>query len=113
MIKRLRRKFVLIVMSVVTVILLAIFVTMLITTQNNSERMSLGMLQQALTVRPSPRDNSSPPFESNPFPSNGNLPNMRLPVLVINIDESGTASTVTNQLHFVEDTDIGSIAELV
>ena len=113
MIKRLRRKFVLIVMAVVTVILLAIFVIMLTTTQNNSERMSLGMLQQALTTRPSPRDNPSPSFENNPFPANGNLPNMRLPVLVIKISESGTVSTITNQLHFIEDADIVPIVELV
>ena len=113
MIKRLRRKFVLIVMAVVTVILLAIFLTIIMTTQRNNERMSLGMLQQALTTRPSPRDSSSPTFENNPFPPNGNLPNMRLPVLIINVDESGTVSIVTNQLHFVEDTDIEPIVELV
>ena len=113
MIKRLRRKFVLIVMTVVTVMLLAIFVAMFTTTQKNNETMSLGMLQQALTVRPSPRDNSSSPFESNPFPSNGSLPNMRLPVLVIEIDASGKISIVTNQLHFVKDESIEPIADLV
>jgi len=113
MIKRLRRKFVLIVMAVVTVILLAIFVTILTTTQKNNERMSLGMLQQALTGRPSPRDNLSPPFESSPFPSGGGLPNIRLPVLIIEIDATGTVSIVTNQLHFIEDVDIGPVTELV
>jgi len=113
MIKRLRRKFVLIVMAVVTVILLAIFITMLTTTQRNNERMSLGMLQQVLTVRPSPYDNANPPFENSPFPSGDNLPNMRLPVLIIEIAASGTVSTVTNQLHFIENADIGPITELV
>jgi len=113
MIKQLRRKFVLIVMAVVSVILLAIFVTMLTTTQMNNEGMSLIMLQQALTFRPSPRDNSNPSFESSPLPPSGILPNMRLPVLVIEIDANGKVSTITNQLHFIEDTDIEPITELV
>ena len=113
MIKRLRRKFVWIVMAVVTVILLAIFAAMLTTTQKNNERMSLGMLQQALTVRPSARNNSNPPFESNPFPPGENLSMMRLPVLVVEIGPSGAVSTLTNQLHFIDAADIEPITELV
>ena len=113
MIQRLRRKFILIVMAVVTVILLAIFVTMLTTTQRNNERMSMGMLQQALTARPFPRDNAKPLFENKPVPFNDNIPNMRVPVLVIEIDAGGKVSTITNQLHFIEDADIAPIIAFV
>ena len=78
MIKRLRRKFVLIVMGVVTVILLAIFFTMLMTTQKNNKRMSLDVLHQALNVRPAPpRSNISPRPDNNPFHSGVSFPNMR------------------------------------
>ena len=113
MIKRLRRKFVLVVMAVVTLILLAIFFTMLTTTQRNNERISVGMLHQALIVRPSPRNTASPPPERDAFPSGDSFPNMRLPVLVIDVDVNGKISTATNQLHFIENEDIGPITELV
>jgi len=113
MIKRLRRKFVLIVMAVVTVILLAIFFTMLATTQKNNERISLDILHQALSVRPAPRINIFPRTESNSFPSGESFHNMRQPVLVVDVSPNGTASIITNQLHFIEQEDIVPIVELV
>ena len=111
MIKRLRRKFVLMVMAVVAIILLAIFVAILTTTQRNNERISVGMLQQSLTARPSPRGNIAPASDSIPFPVD--FPNMRLPVLVIEVEESGAVLTIANQLHFIENADIEPIAGLV
>ena len=50
MIKRLRYKLVLIVMAVVTLILAAIFLTMIFTVQSNNERMSDDILHQALNM---------------------------------------------------------------
>ena len=114
MIKRLRRKFVLIVMAVVTLILLAIFFTMLTTTQRNNERMSLDVLQQALSVRQAPpHSNISPRPDNNPFPSGASFPNMRQPVLIVDMSANGIISTISNQLHFIEQEDIVPIVELV
>lgn len=101
-------------MTVVTLILLAIFITILKATQRNNERMSVGMLQQALTIKFSPHNNISLPSETTPpFPSNGNLMNMRMSVLIIEVDTDGIVSTITNQLHFIENTDIKPISKLV
>ena len=112
MIKRLRLKFVLVIMAVVTMILLAIFFTMLTSTQNNNERMSIGMLQQALNARPPHYDRPLPQPRENPNPRGMDAPNLRVPVLIISVNRAGTVSTVSNQLHFIEDEDITPIAEL-
>lgn len=111
MIQRLRRKFVLIVMAVVALILLAIFFTMLVTVQKNSERMSLGMLRQALNA-PSLPGGAEPPIIGSPRPSQGREPQTRLPVLVVDMDEAGQLTAVFNQLHFIEETDAAALAEL-
>lgn len=112
MIQKLRRKLVLIVMSVVAIILLAIFVTMLLTTQKNNERMSIGALHQALNIRSFPRDMKPPLVDSRPSPSQGPASQMRLPVLIIEIDEAGNISPISNQLHFIEESDVAPIVEL-
>ena len=111
MIKRLQRKFVLVVMVVVTVILLAVFTTMLVTTQRDNERSSVGMLHQALSRRPAPYGASGFP-QGNP-PPGGFATDMRLPVLVLSVSENNEVSAVTNQLHFIEAEHIDPIAELV
>ena len=118
MIKRLRRKFILVVMSVVTLMLLAIFVAMLTTTQRNNERMSLGMLHQALGAHPSPRREGLLFPENRPFPTGANLPNMRLPVLTIEIGEDGGNVGVSTYGGMAEITaqpqeDIEAVIELV
>ena len=113
MIQRLRRKFVWIVMAVVTLILLAIFVAMLTTTQRNNERISMGMLQQALSTRMPVRLDSTRPHDAIPLPPGGGLLNIRTPVLVIEINDKNGISTITNQLHFIENVDIAPIAELI
>ncbi len=113
MIKKLHRKLVLIVMAVVTLILLAIFFTMLLTTQRNNERMSVAILHQALNVRPFP-DAAAPPATNNSqtFRREGSAPQMRLPVLVIEMGKGGEISAVSNQFHFIGESDIAPIAEL-
>lgn len=113
MIKKLRRKLVLIVMAVVMLILLAIFITILLTTQRNNERMSVGILHQTLNVRPFPSGTKPPVVDSQPPPPERLAPQMRLPVLIMEIDGDGNVSVITNQLHFIGESDIAPIAELV
>lgn len=103
MIKRLRRKLVLMVMAVVTLILLAIFFTMLVTTQKNNERMSTGILYHALESRS---------FQGGEKPRLPAPPNMRAPVLVVEIEEDGGVHVDSNQFYFIEEADIGAIAAL-
>lgn len=112
MIRKLRRKLVLIVMAVVTLMLLAIFLTLLMTTQRNNERMSLGTLYQALNIRALPPDGRPPFVDDRPSPAQSSAPEMRLPVLIVEIDEAGNISPVSNQLHFIEEGDVAPIAEL-
>ena len=109
MIRKLRRKFVLIMMAVVFLILLAIFFTLLISTQRNNEQMSGMMLRQALSMRPFPLD-AMPQSAGRLFPQERGAPNMRLPILVLEIGEDGTVAVVSNQLHFIGEDDISPIA---
>lgn len=112
MIKRLRRKLVLIVMAVVSLILVAIFFTMLFTIQRNNEQMSVDILHQALNERPLPNAMKAPPVNGEPSPAERPTPQMRLPVLIIEVDKDGNVSVISNQLHFIEENDIAPIAEL-
>ncbi len=112
MIKRLRRKLVLIVMAVVTLILVAIFFTMLFTIQRNNEQMSVDILHQALNMPPLPNAMKAPLVNDEPSPAERPAPQMRLPVLIIEVDKDGNVSVISNQLHFIEENDIAPIAEL-
>lgn len=111
MIQKLRRKFVLIVMAVVSLILLAIFFTMLLTTQKNNERMSVGLLRQALNAGSFP-DGGQPFGGGKPDRAEGLTPRTRLPVLVVEIDREGKVTALLNQLHFVEEDEIAPISAL-
>ncbi len=114
MIKKLRIKFVCIVMSIVTAILLAIFLTMQATTASHSQQRSLSMLRQALNG-PAFSRAEQPPGAANvlPFPPADITPEMRLPMLVLHVDKDGAISMVLNQLHFIGDSHLKPLAELV
>lgn len=121
MIKRLRRKFVLIMMIIVTAILLAVFVGVLTTTQRNSERMSVMQLRQALEEphfgRTGPRlgePAGASAGEEQPllYPRESGPAGMRIPTLLITIDADGEPDAVINQLHFIGDEDLAPIARL-
>ncbi len=112
MIKRLRRKLVLIVMAVVTLILAAIFFTMLFTIQRNNERMSVDILYQALNMRTFPDGMKAPLVKDGPSPTEKPAPQMRLPVLIMEIGKDGNVSVISNQLYFIGENDIAPIAEL-
>jgi two-component system sensor histidine kinase CiaH len=116
-IKKLRRKLVLIVMAVVALILLVIFLALLITTQKNNERMSVDILRQSLNMQPFHSGISPPESDGNPSgsPSLSRRPSpqMRMPVLMIEIDYGGNVAILSNQLHFIVESDLPPIAEIV
>lgn len=112
MINRLRRKLVLIVMAVVTLILAAIFFTMLFTIQRNNEQMSVDILHQALNMRDFPDGMKAPRANDGPSPTERPAPQMRLPVLIMEIGKDGNVSVISNQLYFIGENDIVPIAEL-
>lgn len=103
MIRKLRLKFVIILMSVVTLILLAVFISMLLSTSGNTRRISENMLEQALDMQPPPQGSRPPQAERGPNPVRKAPPAPRLAILVAEIDSNGRISFLTNQLHFIED----------
>ena len=98
MIKKLRLKFIFIVNSIVTIILLAIFIAMIITTNHNNERLSMGMLHQALSERRF-SDRNTPPMARNP-------------VIVMELGKDGKVSVITNYFE-PEAMEIEKIAEMI
>lgn len=103
MIQKLRRKFIFILMSVVTLILLAVFVSMLLSTSSNTQRISENMLQQALKLQPPPQGLRPPQVEGGRTPVGAVSPNARMPIMVAEIDADGTIAFLTNQLQFIEE----------
>ncbi|MFT4105594.1 MAG: HAMP domain-containing sensor histidine kinase [Lacrimispora sp.] len=112
MIRKLRIKFILIVMSIVSVILLAIFFTMMVTAQRNNERMSEGMLRQAIKAGPYPHNGGQPAGDARPLPPGEEGPGRRFPVLVVDVEEDGSVSAVVSQLHFLDEEDIKPLARM-
>ena len=103
MIQKLRRKLIFILMSVVTLILLAVFVSMLLSTSSNTQRMSETMLQQALKMQ-SPLQGLRPPqVEYGRNPVGAVSPGTRMPIMVAEIGADGTISFLINQLYFIEE----------
>lgn len=107
MIKVLRIKFITIMMSMVTLILLAIFFTMLVTTQNNIERNSKDALRQALSGRKIPGIGKMP--EAEPY----GLPHeIRSPVIVLEYSE-GKYKLVSSQMYYVDEAELEEIVSQV
>lgn len=107
MIQKLRRKFIFILMSVVTLILLAVFVSLLLSTSINTQRMSETMLKQVLNMRP-PTQGLPPQVEGGQNPVGAVSPNARMPIMVAEISTDGTISFLTNQLQFIEEVEAKS-----
>ena len=107
MIKALRTKFVAMMMSVVTLILLAIFLTMLITTQKDIERNSMMVLQQSLDDRVLSQISGMPPQTPG-----GPPPNSRMPTMVIEASEDGTYRVLLNRIYNIGESDLASIVAL-
>jgi len=111
MIQKLRRKFILILMSVVTLILLAVFVAMLLSTSNNTQRMSENILRQAVQMEPPPPGLQPPQGRDRLDPLGTVSPNLRLPIMVAEIGADGTVSFLINQLHFMEEDEAESAVQ--
>ena len=111
MIQKLRRKFILILMSVVTLILLAVFVSMLLSTSNNTQRMSENMLRQTLNMQSRPQGLPPPQDQGGQNPIGEVSPNARTPVMVAEIGADGTISFLTNQLIFFEESEAKSAVQ--
>jgi two-component system sensor histidine kinase CiaH len=113
MIRRLRHRFVSIVMAVVTLILVATFLTILITTQRNNVKTSTQLLYQAVR-RPIPIMIEPPLPDDLPLPRPPSIPVPdRRPVLILSLRKDGAINVVTNQLHFISDVEVESIVQQV
>ncbi|NCB41419.1 MAG: HAMP domain-containing histidine kinase [Clostridia bacterium] len=103
MIQKLRRKFVFILMGVVTLILLAAFISVLISTSSNIQHTSQTMLRQALKLQPSQQVMDSSQVEGGQNPSDPVLPKNRMPIMVAEIHVDGTVSFLASQLQFIDE----------
>lgn len=89
MIDKLRRKFIFILMSIVVLILFAVFMSMFIGVQENSRRMSEDMLRQAILMNP-PANGFRPPPNEFEHKSTEKEPNRWMPIIVAEIQNDGT-----------------------
>lgn len=105
MIQRLRHKFVFILMSVVTLILLGIFVSILLFTQSGNRRAGEAMLRQALTAQLPGTSPGLPQGGGARRPEEKAPPANRLPFLLAEINETGEVTVLVNQLHFFDETE--------
>lgn len=102
MIRQLRRKFIFILMCVASLILLAVFASMLISTSSNSRRMSDAMLRQALAAPPNMQGVRPPPAGEGRETVAAELPGLRTPILIAEIGPDGQVAVLVHQLHFMD-----------
>ena len=95
MIKKLRRKFILVIMSVVTVLMIIAFVSVLTVTYQNMLHQAEFELDTAL--------------KSLNAPVNDKPDDRRAPVLTVVVDENGTITDMTNQIFGLSDDDVSNI----
>lgn len=100
MIRKLRRKFIIILMCVVALILLAVFASILISSWSNSQRMSENMLRQALILPADPSEIQPPPNGLREGFAGG-----RMPFLVVDVDKNEEIVFIMNQLHFMDESE--------
>lgn len=110
MIKKLRRKFVIILMSIVTLIIAAVIMMVFITVRINIERSTMMVLNQELEDRRFFSDVQPSPDEGKKIVRI--YSDLRMPTLVLNIDGDGKISVAKNQIHFIEDAQIQEIVSL-
>ena len=95
MIQKLRHKFILVIMSVVTILMIAAFVGILIFTSRDMTRQAEFVLDNAL--------------KSLNMPSGDKPGDRRMPALTVVIDESGGITNSTNQIFDLPDSDVADI----
>lgn len=108
MIARLRRKFILILMGVVSLILLVVFLALLLSTWSNVRVAREGILRQALRMDRLPGGGPRG-GEGQPFPT-GPMLGARAPILVAQADGEGGVTILTDQLHFLEEGEAEALA---
>ena len=74
--------------------------------------MSVDILHQALNMRDFPDGMKAPRANDGPSPTERPAPQMRLPVLIMEIGKDGNVSVISNQMYFIGENDIVPIAEL-
>jgi signal transduction histidine kinase len=98
LIRKLRRKFVIVIMSVVAALMAATFLGVLITTSGNLERESRFTLNAALLKIDGPE-------------LHGGMPEYRpMPIITVATDDTGTVTEFKNQIFSFSDGDIQTIA---
>ena len=97
MIQKLRQKFILVIMSVVTVLMIAAFVGILTFTSRDSTRQAEFVLDNAL--------------KDMIMPSGDKPGDRRMPVLTVIIDENGDITDSTNQIFDLPDSDVADITK--
>lgn len=109
MIARLRRKFILILMGVVSLILLVVFLSLLLSTWSNIRAAREGALRQALRIDRVPGARPPGGEEARLFPS-APMPGDRAPILVAQAGEDGAVTILVDQLHFLEEGEAKTLA---
>lgn len=113
MIQKLRHKFVFILMSVVTLILLGVFVSILLFTQNSNRRAGEAMLEQALEAQLSEAAPGLPQGGGDWRPEGKKPPANRIPFLLAEVSPAGEVSVLVNQLHFFEESEAESLLKVI
>lgn len=110
MIKQLRRKFILIMMSIVLVILLAVFVAVFTTATRGMEENSMLALHQALREQPMP-DGVPESFPFGKMSKREGGP-QRTPTLTVEVS-GDSVEVIQNRIYFIDDSEALAIAEQV
>lgn len=124
MIRSLRIKFIAVLMTVVTILLLIIFGTLYYTTKMNYRQISMNALRSALMENPGPPPepirepkNLTPPDErASSDPEHASVPARRreaLPILLAEMDGSGSVTIIKNRLPDTVSDEIDALIQLV
>lgn len=107
MIQKLRRKFIAVIMSVVSILLLAVFIILIITTQSSMEQDSREVLNKALTGKNHKMDTEKPPDPEDGQPEGENggkkYSNARIPVMTFSLSQNGTVLAKNGAEFLVEE----------
>jgi two-component system sensor histidine kinase CiaH len=98
LIKKLRREFILVIMSVVAVLILAAFIAVLVSISGDLERESRFTLNSALKERSDPA-----PHGNDPGGSPGGRP---MPIITVTTDSTGAVTEFSNQIFSFSDNDV-------
>lgn len=112
MIEKLRRKFIVITMSFVTIILLAVFVAVLRTTQQNIQQSSMMALRQSMREEVQHTEREGTQRDGAPKESGERPPN-RIPTVIAQVEEDGSVTILKNRIYFLEDSDAQRMVEQV